>query len=310
MNKEIISVVVLSYNSEKTIIETLDSILNQDYGSKFIELIIGDDASKDNTRSIILNWTNSHRNKFNNIILNLREENVGVVANFNSSCKLSNTKWIKPIAADDILMINCITEFSFYSLKKDIYCVFCKVEKFNENKKLGVSPLNNYYFNLPAKKQFESLLIDNFLLAPGCFFQKKLLEEISYINEKWFMEDYPLWLELTQKGIKLHLLEKVLVRYRIANSISNSNYRLINIRLNSDVYKCKMEYRKKLKTNFLHYCLISLDIKLFLISNLVKEYFFQNKKNKISSHLSSFLRLCSPLYLLRKKNQIRKNNVY
>ena len=46
----LVSVVIITYNSEKTIIETLESIKNQTY--KNIELIISDDFSKDNTVEI------------------------------------------------------------------------------------------------------------------------------------------------------------------------------------------------------------------------------------------------------------------
>lgn len=55
MNKEIISIAILSYNSESTILETLNSILEQNYGCQYIELIFGDDGSKDDTQKLIKN---------------------------------------------------------------------------------------------------------------------------------------------------------------------------------------------------------------------------------------------------------------
>ncbi|HAX2253154.1 TPA: glycosyltransferase, partial [Escherichia coli] len=48
MNK-FITITVISYNSSATISDTLNSILQQTYNKKNIEVIISDDASKDNT---------------------------------------------------------------------------------------------------------------------------------------------------------------------------------------------------------------------------------------------------------------------
>ncbi|MGJ7647634.1 glycosyltransferase [Escherichia coli] len=45
---DIISVIVLAYNSADTITSTLESIAKQEYGAKNIELIISDDASQIN----------------------------------------------------------------------------------------------------------------------------------------------------------------------------------------------------------------------------------------------------------------------
>ena len=48
---KLVSVVVLSYCSAETIVETLESIKNQTYPN--IELIITDDASPDNTVQVV-----------------------------------------------------------------------------------------------------------------------------------------------------------------------------------------------------------------------------------------------------------------
>jgi glycosyltransferase involved in cell wall biosynthesis len=48
---DLISVVILTYNREKTVLRCLESVLNQTYRN--IEVIVVDDGSDDNTESIV-----------------------------------------------------------------------------------------------------------------------------------------------------------------------------------------------------------------------------------------------------------------
>lgn len=50
-----VSVILPTYNAEKTIHKNINSIINQSIGFSGIELLIVDDFSSDSTRSIILN---------------------------------------------------------------------------------------------------------------------------------------------------------------------------------------------------------------------------------------------------------------
>ena len=71
-----VSIITAVYNAEKTIGNTIDSILSQTY--KNIRLIISDDASKDNTVEII----KEYQKKDNRIILYEQEKNLGYIKNF------------------------------------------------------------------------------------------------------------------------------------------------------------------------------------------------------------------------------------
>src|SRR5690606_20262089 len=104
----LISVTVISYNSSKTILDTLDSVLRQTYGSTNIELVISDDGSKDSTLEIIYEWCHKHREVFSNIVVIEAEKNVGVSGNCNAAWRACSGVWVKTIAADDILIDSCI----------------------------------------------------------------------------------------------------------------------------------------------------------------------------------------------------------
>ena len=63
----LVSVIVITYNSSKFVLETLESIYNQTYSN--IELIISDDCSSDETINICQNWLYKNKNRFKNIEL-------------------------------------------------------------------------------------------------------------------------------------------------------------------------------------------------------------------------------------------------
>ncbi|MBG3117472.1 hypothetical protein BBX45_03645 [Proteus mirabilis] len=303
MNKKnIFSICVVSYNSEDTIIDTLQSILHQNYSSKYIELIISDDASSDNTKELIKTWEKQHRKYFYKIKLNIEKKNNGLVNNINKACKLATSEWIKPIAADDILMEDCISKFNeFICINKNACCIFCKVQTFNHNSLLHVKPQNNYLYNLSYQKQFYELLIDNFIFAPSLLIKKETLEKFNFFDSAYKnMEDYPLWLKLTINHIKLSFLDETLIMYRVHdNSLSKKNF-LLNEQTNKDVIKCKKFYLNKIQKNTIMYFLLSIDIYLFNLSSQLKIKLLKNKKNKITLFIGVLPRFFSPLFLIRK----------
>ena len=56
--KPLVTIICLSYNHEKFVVESLNSVMNQNYSS--IELIIIDDCSTDNSKSVIEKWLIDH----------------------------------------------------------------------------------------------------------------------------------------------------------------------------------------------------------------------------------------------------------
>lgn len=92
-----VSILVLAYNQEKTIHQTIDGIIEQKCDFP-IEIIIGEDASNDNTREICLEYQKKHPEK---IKLLLQDKNQGVVKNYIDILLLCRGKYIAQCAGDD-----------------------------------------------------------------------------------------------------------------------------------------------------------------------------------------------------------------
>ena len=96
MSNDLISVIMSSFNSEKTIEESIQSILNQDY--KNIEFLIVDDGSTDNTLRIMKKLRD--KDKRIEIIENTR--NIGLTKSLNQLLKISNGRYIARQDSDDL----------------------------------------------------------------------------------------------------------------------------------------------------------------------------------------------------------------
>ena len=73
----LVSILVVTYNSSKTIEETLESAKNQTYGP--IEVIISDDHSTDDTVEICEKWIEKNENRFTNSkVISASENNKSV----------------------------------------------------------------------------------------------------------------------------------------------------------------------------------------------------------------------------------------
>ncbi len=226
MNNEIsenplVSVGVLSYNSSKTILETLESIRAQTYIN--IELIISDDASKDDTVEICKKWVEENKDRFVRCEVLTVPENTGIPANANRSLVASNGEWYKIIAADDTLLPDCIENFINYTkTHSEAEIIFAKFRKYLNNFEsknfLIVSDFNAKNFCREydtAHKQFKKLLKGMTCSAITMFAKLSVLKEIKYDEKFKMIEDYPMWLRLTKNGNRFYFLDQEVVNYRI-----------------------------------------------------------------------------------------------
>ncbi len=96
LNLPLVSVVIATYNGERFIREQLDSVLLQSYPN--LEIIIVDDCSSDNTRTIL----DDYAEKYPQIKLFKNESNLGYQKNFEKGFLLATGDYVAPCDQDDI----------------------------------------------------------------------------------------------------------------------------------------------------------------------------------------------------------------
>ena len=104
---------VLTYNSEPTVIETLESIKyqieNHGYGIKFY-LIISDDCSEDNTVYLVNKWVIKNKKFFDDVKILSTSVNSGVCVNYALLINSIQTEFFIQIAGDDLICSSNIFE--------------------------------------------------------------------------------------------------------------------------------------------------------------------------------------------------------
>ena len=129
MQKPLVTIIVITYNSSKTVLETLESSKLQTYNN--LELIISDDCSTDNTTKICQEWLNANNGWFKNTLLLTSKNNTGTAGNLNRGIKSSRGIWVKFIAGDDALNPNIIESYIEYiNNNEEILFLHSNVEKY------------------------------------------------------------------------------------------------------------------------------------------------------------------------------------
>ena len=231
MDKEsapvLVSVCVITYNSSRTVIETLDSIYEQSYPR--LELIISDDCSVDDTVEICRKWLETHSDRFEDTAVIRTKQNGGVAANLNCAIRATKGEWLKYIAGDDLLLPDCISDnMAFVRSNENDGIIFSNVRQFYVDAQGNRILTDVYqpaesakqYYDKSAQEQYNRILSVCFTPSNSVFWKRSLAVAHPFLEQYPYNEDDPQWLHLTKEGIKLSFFDKTTVLYRIGDSLS------------------------------------------------------------------------------------------
>lgn len=222
MENPLVSIIVITYNSSKYVLETLESAKAQTYQN--IELIISDDGSQDETVELCEKWLAENKERFVHSQIITVEQNTGIPANCNRGVKASHGEWIKLIAGDDAFIPLAIESFIAALDVTTSFIVQTNALIYNsdfvEENLLGkfVNTVPSKFFNVHSSKQNRLLLTHTYLSAPAVFFNKKIFESLNFDEDFPIIEDYPFWVKATMLGFKIDYLGVTTLKYRIHNN--------------------------------------------------------------------------------------------
>lgn len=220
----LVSIIVITYNSEKFVLDTLESAKSQTYQN--IELIISDDGSSDKTINICNKWLEENKRRFICTKLITTDKNSGIAANLNRGVSVSNGEWFKLVAGDDILINNCIElNLNYINTSKfQIDIVNSPKISFKRTTDLKNIIIEPKEWDWPLFFYEKISALDQLKLAVryirpsinGHFIKKYFFEKIGGCDENYPMhEDRPLLIKILKEKNKIHGLKIPTVFYRV-----------------------------------------------------------------------------------------------
>ena len=211
-NKPLVSIIMPAYNAEKTIVESIESILRQTYINW--ELIVVNDGSKDSTTAVFL-AINDERLRL------IEQENGGVANARNNGINNAKGEYIAFLDSDD-LWVEAKLERQIGSLVGGKYKMcFAKTWCFGENS----NQISDCFVN--AALDFEDkdkILIYDFIPILTVLIAKDVLDEVGYFDETLRgVEDWDLWIRFLQKYEAIYL-DEFLAKYRISSTGLSGNF--------------------------------------------------------------------------------------
>lgn len=202
-----VSIVLPTYNGEKYIKYSIESILNQSF--RDWELIVVDDCSTDNTKSIVEKYSAID----SRIRLLHNEVNKKLPASLNIGFREAKGEYFTWTSDDNIYQQDAISEMvSVLDNNCSIPMVVSNMVNIDED---------GNEFGEKRVFDMDTFVISNSVGA--CFlYRRSVMEKVGNYDEQFFLaEDYEYWMRIYKEcGVFAHI-DKVLYQYRVhGNSLS------------------------------------------------------------------------------------------
>ena len=205
-----VSIVTPSYNSERFIKESIESVLSQTY--KNWEMLIVDDGSTDDSPSVIERYV-SMDDRIRLIRLN---QNSGVAVARNTAIAEAKGRYIAFLDSDDLWMPEKLEKQLQFMEEKNAEVTstaYFRMDEFG-NIKDGV-------VTVPERTTYSALLKSNVI---GCL---TAMYDISKVGKVYMSkvghEDYTLWLRILKMGYDAYGLALPLAIYRVRDASVSGN---------------------------------------------------------------------------------------
>jgi len=206
----LISVIMSSYNHEKYLAETIESVLCQSY--RDFELIIVDDCSRDGSQRIIV----SYQEQDVRIRSIFHEKNKGISKTLNDGISIAKGDFIAFIDSDDI-WVNKKLEKQLEILKRENAIVWSEGEVIDGHGQCTGKTFTQMHRASKKKKNgniFEELLYDNFIFGSSMIFKSEYLPETGFDENLHYLNDYRFAVDLAKQH-NYYFIEEPLAKYRV-----------------------------------------------------------------------------------------------
>ena len=215
--KPLVSIAVPCFNHEKYVKSCIDSIISQKYQN--IELIIIDDGSSDESADAISDLATDCKNRFSRFQF-ISRKNRGLCVTLNEAIGWCEGFFYSAIASDDMMLPNKTSiQVDFFTRNSQYDASFGAMLLIDENGE----PLRKLS---PASGPitFEDLLlVKRSPAAPTQMIRMETLRKFTPYPPGLYIDDWYMWLKITNAGHRIMSLPDELVLYRRHQTNISSN---------------------------------------------------------------------------------------
>jgi glycosyltransferase involved in cell wall biosynthesis len=222
----IVTVVCSCFNHCNYVTESLQSVLNQTY--KNIQLIVVDDCSSDNSVPVIADFIKENPE----IIFIKNESNLGLTKSVNNAVKQATGSYFIDLAADDVLLPNCI-ELQVAAFEKsdypDLAIVYGNAEEISEN-----GNHLSYYFNVdenlktnpkrPSGAIYKNVIsTETTICSVSALYKMTVFKSLNGYDETLYYEDLDYWIRASH-NYSIEFIDAVLIKKRILKNSMHTGF--------------------------------------------------------------------------------------
>lgn len=217
------SIITVAYNSENTIRDTIESVLNQTFTD--FEYWIIDGKSSDNTVEI----ASSYKDKFSQKGIKyqiLSEKDTGIYNAMNKGIGYATGKVVGMINSDDWYETDALEKVADCYEKTKFDIMYADLNIIRNNKKMV------------KRSRLRKFITSRDWNHPTTFITKELYREYQY-REKNLYDDFELVIRIRKAGKKVIVLNEVLANFRFGGVSNEKNLKkaIIRLRARYDYYR-------------------------------------------------------------------------
>ena len=201
-----VSVIIPVHNSEKYVLECINSVINQTY--KNLEIIIVDDESTDNSL---------------NIIKSIKDKRIKLIElEKNSGAAIARNKGIEASTGDYICFLDSDDYWKLKKIEKQVK--YIKDKAFIYSEYLYLRKNNTHIAHVPKSLTYKGLLKNSAIFTSTVMLNMKYLnKEDIYMPNMRIGQDYGAWYKILKKVGIAYGMQEVLSIYRVGNKSLSHN---------------------------------------------------------------------------------------
>jgi glycosyltransferase involved in cell wall biosynthesis len=233
----LVSVCIPAFNSEATLGETLEAVLEQEY--PHLDIVVSDNQSTDGTKAIVQRyaergvrycWHSEGRPEWAMTLPSY----VGVYTNWDFVLSQGRGEYLCLFHSDDLYEPSIVRQqVDVMQAHPNVGAVFTRMRMIGEDSRpirLGISIMPDEILGRTSL-DFPTLLNgvlahSNFLPTPSVMLRRSVIEKMGGFDERRFLTsaDLEMWLRIAHRGYEIAIIDQPLLKYRISKRQGGGQY--------------------------------------------------------------------------------------